>query len=76
LIEILFANIDINGHVLADLLNHLAGNSAFQMKLCDEIATQKNSTTPFDIASYAAKQDTLLHCLTLESVRLISSVRK
>lgn len=74
LIEILFANIDINGHVLACLLSNLAANTTFQDKLCAEIAAHPDDTS-FNI-NYAVKQDTLLHCLTLESVRLLSSVCK
>lgn len=76
LIEILFANIDITGLVLASLLENMAGDAAFQTKLLAEVRHEKKGVSSADVATYTSKQDTLLHYLTLESVRLVSHVRK
>ena len=85
LIEALIANIGITGLVLVSLLANLAGDATFQTKLCAEVAALKtmkkttrknNDGASTNIADYAAKQDGLLHYLTLESVRLVPHVRK
>jgi len=56
---------------------NLASDSAFQNKLRAEIVQQKEKKNgALNVADYAAKQDSLVHCLTLESVRLVSHGRK
>lgn len=65
----------------------MSKDSAFQQKLREEIGTHKgslSSSTPsqadifssLNIPTYVSKQDSLLHHLTLEAVRLVSHVRK
>jgi hypothetical protein len=56
---------------------NLADDCAFQNKLRAEIVEQKKKKNgALNVADYAAKQDSLVHYLTLESVGLVSHVRK
>ncbi|KAJ5464097.1 hypothetical protein N7475_007232 [Penicillium sp. IBT 31633x] len=63
--EILFANVDISSAVLSTLFSRLAANLAIQDALRDEISQWTGSTT-----QYISKQDTLLNCAIMESMRL------
>lgn len=89
LIEVLFANTDITGIVLASLLVNLGDeqSSEFQEKVRQEVMEQKRKITQeeedgrdassgISPGAYACRQDTLLHYLTLEAVRMVSHGRK
>ncbi|KAF2686196.1 cytochrome P450 CYP5293A1 [Lentithecium fluviatile CBS 122367] len=67
--EMLFANIDITGSIIAFIVVNLASNQSFQERLRVEIEKQKQSKS-YNYESYITKQDTLLHYLTLESLRV------
>jgi hypothetical protein len=67
--EMLFFNIDITGSIVAFILVNLAGNLPFQEKLRSEITEQQNQAS-YDVAEYIIRQDTLLHYVTLESIRV------
>jgi hypothetical protein len=65
----LFSNIEITGSILAFTLINLAKNCAFQRKLLEEIRA-KEEVRGYDVEEYVARQDTLLHYATLESIRV------
>ena len=65
----LFFNIDVTGSIVAFILVNLAGNAPFQEKLRSEITEQKTQVS-YDVAQYINSQDTLLHYVTLESIRV------
>ncbi|KAK4240420.1 cytochrome P450 [Achaetomium macrosporum] len=67
--EMLYTNIDITGLVLACLLNNIAAHPDFQVRLRAEILAEKQHPD-YSAVAYAGKQDTLLHYVTLESLRL------
>lgn len=71
----LFANIDITGSIIAFIFVNLASNVAFQDKLRAEIKEQKQDKN-YDYQTYITKQDTLLHYLTLESLRTTPAMCK
>jgi hypothetical protein len=65
----LFSNIDITGSIMAFTLINVAKDSTFQNKLLSEIRA-KEQTAGYDVGEYVARQDTLLHFATLESIRV------
>ncbi|KAL2045406.1 hypothetical protein ABVK25_012118 [Lepraria finkii] len=67
--EILFTNIDITANVLVFMLTNLATHRPFQESLHAEIMQERNRPS-YDIAQYIGRQDTLLHYLGMECVRL------
>ncbi|KAL9045363.1 MAG: hypothetical protein Q9214_001576 [Letrouitia sp. 1 TL-2023] len=67
--EILFTNIDITGSVLASIFINLALNVFFQETLRAELKARKSQAS-YTVADYIAQQDSLLHCVTLESLRI------
>ncbi|EPS34238.1 hypothetical protein PDE_09202 [Penicillium oxalicum 114-2] len=79
--EILFANVDVSSAVLNTLFEHLASNTTFQQRLCEEITaqTQTHTQTPSPTSidtdttthtgKYLSKQDTLLHYAVMEAMR-------
>ncbi|OGM48068.1 hypothetical protein ABOM_002902 [Aspergillus bombycis] len=67
--EMIFTNIDITGNVLAFMLGQLARHPDFQQRLYEEIVAQR-SGEDLDLKAYVARQDSLLHYLCLESIRL------
>ena len=73
--EILFTNIDITGSVLAFIFINTARNAPFQEALQAEIKARKSQVS-YDVAHYIADQNSLLHCVTLESLRISPALRK
>lgn len=71
----LFFNIDITGAIVAFILVNLARNIPFQAKLRSEIAEQKSQAS-YDMIEYIGRQDTLLHYVTLESIRVTPAMCK
>jgi hypothetical protein len=69
----LFTNIDITGSILALILKNLAKDQGFQEKLRGEIALQRSSPS-YGVADYIAKQNTFLHYVTMESIRVTPSM--
>ena len=69
----LFTNIDITGSILALILKNLAEDREFQKKLRGEIAQQKSSPS-YGVADYIAKQNTFLHYVIMESIRVTPSM--
>ncbi|KKY25509.1 putative cytochrome p450 monooxygenase [Phaeomoniella chlamydospora] len=67
--EMLFTNIDITGSVLGFIFVNMASKNSFQEKLRAEVVGQKQQES-YSIANYVAKQDSLLHYATLESLRI------
>ena len=73
--EILFTNIDITGSVLAFIFINTARNAPFQEALRAEIKARKSDAS-YNVADYIAHQNSLLHCVTLESLRISPALRK
>lgn len=73
--EMLFFNIDITGSIVAFILVNLASNKPFQEKLRLEIAEQKSQAS-YNVTEYIGRQDTLLHYVTLESIRVTPAMCK
>ena len=73
--EILFTNIDITGSVLAFIFINTARNAPFQEELRAEIKARKSQAS-YNVVDYIAQQDSLLHCVTLESLRISPALRK
>ncbi|RYP81234.1 hypothetical protein DL769_002064 [Monosporascus sp. CRB-8-3] len=67
--EMLFTNIEVTGSILTFMLTQLAKHQDFQQRLYEEIVAQK-AEEGFNVRNYVTQQTTLLHYLTLESVRL------
>ncbi|KAE8383482.1 cytochrome P450 [Aspergillus bertholletiae] len=67
--EMIFTNIDITSSVLAFMLSLLAQHPDFQQRLYDEIMAQRTEKG-LDMKVYMARQDSLLHYLCLETLRL------
>ncbi|RYO88683.1 hypothetical protein DL762_003609 [Monosporascus cannonballus] len=67
--EMLFTNIEVTGSILTFMLTQLAKHQDFQQRLYEEIMAQKTEEG-FEVRNYVTRQTTLLHYLTLESVRL------
>lgn len=65
----LFTNIDLTGGILTFMLSHLAKHQDFQQRLYEEIMAQKRENE-LDLRNYVTRQTSLLHYLTLESIRL------
>ena len=73
--EILFTNIDITGSVLAFIFINTARNMQFQEALQAEIKARKSEAS-YDVADYIAHSNSLLHCTTLESLRISPALRE
>lgn len=73
--EILFTNIDITGSVLAFIFINLASNMPFQEALRAEVRARKSQAS-YTATEYIAQQNSLLHCVTLESPRISPALGK
>ena len=71
----LFTNIDITGSVLAFILINIASNMPFQEALRAEIKARKIQAS-YHVGDYIAEQNSLLHCVILESLRISPALRK
>ncbi|KAM5467838.1 putative DNA helicase [Microsporum ferrugineum] len=67
--EMLFTNIEVTGSILAYMFSQLAKHQDFQQRLYDEVLASKSAGELY-LRGYLGQQNTLLHYLTLESVRL------
>ncbi|EEQ35634.1 cytochrome P450 monooxigenase [Microsporum canis CBS 113480] len=67
--EMLFTNIEVTGSILAYIFSQLAKHQDFQQRLYDEVLASKSAGELY-LRGYLGQQNTLLHYLTLESVRL------
>ncbi|KAI3332923.1 cytochrome P450 [Ustulina deusta] len=65
--EMLFTNIEVTGSILTYTLVQLAKEQDYQQRLYEEVMAHKGED---NIRDYVTQQTTLLHYLTLESVRL------
>ncbi|GFF43006.1 hypothetical protein IFM58399_06797 [Aspergillus lentulus] len=67
--EVLFANVDVSASVLSTTITNLAANPSIQSELRSEISKWK-SQDEGDFSKYLTNSGTLLHRVTMESMRL------